>query len=566
MTRRSDRERFTARLRYALVVIAAVVCEWTAAGCVAQQTAAIASAHPLATAAGQSVLERGGNAFDAAVAVAAALAVVEPYSSGLGGGGFFLLHRAADGHQVMIDARETAPRGITEAHYVDPAGRPIAGATRRGGTAAAIPGMPAALAHLAERYARLPLATTLAPAIRLARDGFPVDIRYSRIVKLREAFLRSERNAAVFLANGSAPEPGHVLRQAALATTLERIARSGASGFYDGPVARALVDEVNRRGGAWSLGDLLSYNVVERAPLRFTYRGATVTSAPPPSAGGVALAQAMGMLEEHALERVGTSSTDHLIVEALRRAFRDRGRYLGDPDFAQVPVARLVSREYIRALGADIDPARATRSDALAGQARAGGSNTTHFSIVDTEGNRVAATLSINSIFGSGVIAASTGVVLNNEMDDFALNPDVANFYGLRSGAANLVAPGKRPLSGMTPTFVEDEKGVLVLGSAGGSRIASQVLLVALEYLRSPDVDLARLLALPRYHHQHLPDRVEIEPEGFPPEWRAAMEARGHSLATVRRLWGNMHVAFKSKRTGAASAATDPRGEGIAWY
>ena len=566
--KRGDDRRRVVGLRYALVVIATVVCGWSAAGCMAQQTAAIASAHPLATAAGLSVLERGGNAFDAAVAVAAALAVVEPYSSGIGGGGFFLLHRAADGHQVSVDARETAPAGITDAHYFDAEGRPIAGATTRGGTAAAIPGMAAGLAHVAERYGKVPLAVSLAPAIRLARDGFPVDPRYARVAKLRESYLQSGINTGVFLANGKAPEPGFLLRQTALAATLERIARFGAAGFYEGPVAQALVQTVNKAGGVWSAADLRGYRVIEREPVRFTYRGASITAAALPSAGGIALAQTLGMLERFTLDRIGVPETDHLVVEALRRAFHDRARYLADPDFVSVPVKRLVSRDYAQKRAGDIDSARATRSDALGEieTARLESHHTTHLSVADGEGNRVAATLTINLLFGAGIVPAGTGVLLNNEMDDFSLRPDVPNAFQLRGGIANRVEPRKRPLSSMTPTFVEDEKGVLILGAPGGSRIVSQVLLAILEYVRTPEVDLKRLVGMPRYHHQYWPDRVEIEPEGFSQDWRAAMAAKGHTIRPGNRAWGNMQAVFKAKRDGAAQAASDPRGEGVAGY
>jgi gamma-glutamyltranspeptidase/glutathione hydrolase len=289
-----------------------------------------------------------------------------------------------------------------------------------------------------------------------------------------------------------------------------------------------------------------------------------------PSAGGVALAQSLAILENFPVRRIGEPATDHLVTEALRRAFHDRGRYLADPAFAQIPVARLVSREYARRRSADIDPAHATRSDALdpveTATARAESHNTTHFSVIDREGNRVAATVTINLLFGSGIIPDGTGVLLNNEMDDFTLRPDVPNAFRLRGGAANRIEPGKRPLSSMTPTFVEDEKGVLVLGAPGGSRIISQVLLAILEYLRAPDVDLARLVAMPRYHHQYWPDRIEVEPEGFTPEWRAAMSAKGHTLETVNRRWGNMQAVFKARRGGVTQAASDPRGDGVAWY
>jgi gamma-glutamyltranspeptidase/glutathione hydrolase len=553
-------------------VVAVVFFAWCAwiHPALAQDTSAVASAHPLATAAGKAILERGGNAFDAAITLAAALAVVEPYSSGIGGGGFFLLHRESDRFQVMVDARETAPMGATRSHYFDAEGRPIRNATTRGGTAAGIPGLPAALVHLAKNYGRLPLSVTLAPAIRLAREGFPVDARFARIAQMREAFLKAGVNTDVFLDQGRAPKTGYVLRQGALAGTLERIALSGTAGFYEGAVARAMIESVNRAGGAWTAADLASYRVIEREPVRFRYRGALITAASLPSAGGVALAQSLAILENFPVQRIGMPATDHLVTEALRRAFHDRGRYLADPAFAQIPVARLVSREYARRRSADIDPAHATRSDALdpveTATARAESHNTTHFSVIDREGNRVAATVTINLLFGSGIIPDGTGVLLNNEMDDFTLRPDVPNAFRLRGGAANRIEPGKRPLSSMTPTFVEDEKGVLVLGAPGGSRIISQVLLAILEYLRAPDVDLARLVAMPRYHHQYWPDRIEVEPEGFTPEWRAAMSAKGHTLETVNRRWGNMQAVFKARRGGVTQAASDPRGDGVAWY
>jgi len=255
-------------------------------------------------------------------------------------------------------------------------------------------------------------------------------------------------------------------------------------------------------------------------------------------------------------------------VEALRRAFHDRARYLADPDFVPVPVSRLVSREYAQRRAGDIDRARATRSDALGEieTARLESHHTTHLSVADGEGNRVAATLTINLLFGAGIVPAGTGVLLNNEMDDFSLRPDVPNAFQLRGGIANRVEPRKRPLSSMTPTFVEDEKGVLILGAPGGSRIVSQVLLAILEYVRTPEVDLKRLVGMPRYHHQYWPDRVEIEPEGFSQDWRAAMAAKGHAIRPGNRAWGNMQAVFKAKRDGVAQAASDPRGSGVAGY
>jgi gamma-glutamyltranspeptidase/glutathione hydrolase len=338
------------------------------------------------------------------------------------------------------------------------------------------------------------------------------------------------------------------------------------AGFYDGPVARALVQTVNKAGGVWTAADLQRYRVIEREPIRFTYRGARVTTAALPSAGGVALAQTLTMLDQYRLGEIGEPATDHLVVEALRRAFHDRARYLGDPDFVSIPVARLISREYLKAQTPAIDPSRATPSDVLgaAEQPRADSRNTTHLSVVDRDGNRVAATVTINLLFGSGVAAA--GVLINNEMDDFSLRADVPNAFLLRGAQANAIAPGKRPLSSMTPTFVEDEKGVLVLGAPGGSRIVSQVLLAILDYVRSDEPQLERLVGSPRYHHQYWPDRVEIEPQGFSQAWRGDMAARGHKVEAAQRAWGNMQLVFKSKRGGAAHAASDPRGEGVAAY
>lgn len=550
------------------IVWAIVFVCWTGVG-LAQQTAAVATAHPLATAAGYDMLKRGGNAFDAAVAAAAALGVVEPYSSGLGGGGFWLVHRADDGHEVMVDARETAPAGAKPELYLDADGKPVPGATRRGGLAVAIPGAAAGLAHVAVRYGRLPLMESLAPAIRHAREGFRVDPRYAQIARLRERLLQSGAGTAErFLDRGHAPQPGYLLRQPELANTLEQLAREGAGAFYSGPIAQALVAAVNDSGGVWRLSDLEQYRVVERPPVRFRYRGATVTAAALPSAGGIALAQSLGMLERFAPGAPGDPRYAHFVVEALRRAFQDRARHLGDSDFSPVPVARLLNPRYIARQAATIDPDKATPSNALAGhdldldKSR----NTTHLSVIDGAGNRVAATLTINLLFGSGIVAGDTGVLLNNEMDDFTLGEDVPNAFLLHGARANAIGPRKRPLSSMTPVFVEDARGVLILGSPGGSRIISQVLLAILEHLHTPEVSLARLLALPRYHHQYWPDRVEIEPQGFTDRWRATLEGKGHALHVAKRRWGNMQLVFKSSETGLAEGASDPRGESVAWY
>lgn len=560
--------RFTTGTRAALLSLV-----FAFAGAVSAATghssAAIASAHPLATEAGYQVLREGGNAFDAAVAIGAALAVVEPYSSGLGGGGFWLLHRAADGYQVMIDARETAPAGVVPSMYLNADSTPVLGVTMQGGKAAGIPGMPAGMVHLAHQYGKLALAQLLKPAIALARNGFEVDPRYARVAKLRERFLVNGVNTArTFLTGRKAPQAGYLLRQPQLAATLELLARQGRDGFYRGRAAQALVVAANAAGGSWALSDLENYRAVERAPIKFSYHGATIVTAALPSAGGVILAQALNILEQFPLADTRDPATAHLVIEALRRGFQDSARYLGDSDFVNVPVAKLTSKFYARGRAATIDPSTATPDDApMMDTAVASEShNTTHYSVIDAEGNRVSATLSINSLFGAGVVAGDTGVLLNNEMDDFSLAPEVANYYRLRSGRANRIEPRKRPLSNMTPTFVEDVKGVLVLGAPGGSRIVSQVLLSVIDYVNQNEVDLKSMVAAPRYHHQYLPDIVEVEPAGFTKEWRVALEAKKHSVKIVGHNWGNMQAVFKSARDGSTQAASDPRGRDIGWY
>lgn len=533
------------------------------------QNAAIASAHPLATEAGYAILKKGGNAFDAAVAVAAALAVVEPYASGLGGGGFWLLHRAADGKQVMLDARETAPAQASAGMYLDEQDQVISKASLRGPKAAAIPGTPAALAHLSKHYGRLPLAVSLAPAIRYANAGVRVDARYIAMSQRFQSQLTGSARR-LFLDYGSVPQQGFVLRQKALAATMEAIARAGDEGFYQGKVAREIVYAVQAAGGIWVLDDLKNYRVIEREPVKFTYRSLQITATPLPSAGGLSLAQSLNILERLPFTLAEEDTKAHFVVEALRRTYQDRARYLGDADFVSVPTTRLLSREYAASRAAAIDNNHATPSAELVDEPAAinEGDNTTHFSIVDHEGNRVAATLSINTPFGCGFVAGETGVLLNNEMDDFSIAPGAPNAYRLQSFSGNEIAPGKRPLSSMSPTFVEDERGILILGTPGGSRIISTVLLAVLDYADQPQIDLQAMLRAPRYHHQYLPDRVEIEPEGFSQEWIAKLQARGHVVTKSGRRWGNMQAVYIDKRSGRAQAANDPRGQGggLGWY
>ena len=552
----------TSKLNRFFLVLALVAA--SALRAAAAQECGIASAHPLATKAGCEILGSGGNAFDAAVAVAAALAVVEPFASGIGGGGFFLLHRASDQFEVFVDARETAPSRATREFFVDENGKAKQKASLEGPTAAGIPGEPAALDWVAGRYGKLPLARSLAPAIRLAEHGFPADARYAWASALREALLKNNAEAArSFLDDGKAVAVGFVVIQPQLARTLRMLADEGAKSFYHGDFARKLARTVKSAGGLWELTDLESYRVIERAPVKFTYRGASITSAPLPSSGGLVLAQSLFILESVNMSSLSASDRAHFAVEAMRRGYHDRARYMGDPDFFAAPVAKLTSRDYAQRRGASIDPARATPSSELAQQAGAAdeGADTSHFSIIDAHGNRVAATLSVNGPFGSGFVAGDTGVLLNNHMDDFALAPGAPNLYRLVGGHANAVEPGKRPLSSMSPTFVEDERGVLVLGTPGGSRIISMVLEGILQYVDQPEIDIARLVATPRFHHQYLPDRIEIEPGSFSEGWIEALKTKGHAVEAGRRKWGNMQAVYFDRKTGRIESANDPRGQ-----
>lgn len=521
---------------------------------------AIASAHPLATQAGVEVLHAGGNAFDAAVAVTGALAVVEPYASGLGGGGFWLLHRVRDRRTVVVDGRETAPSAASPTMYSEGQAR----GSLDGALASAIPGVPAAIAHLATRYGYLPLQRSLKPAIRFARNGFLVTPRYREMAKQRlRALRRSRAAAAVFLKDGKPPPVRHRVVQPDLARVLEGLASRGVTDFYRGELAARLVNGVRAAGGVWTLADLAGYRIVERRPLVGNYRGVRITTIPPPSAGGTVLIESLNIIEGEDLSRFDRATRSHLIIEAWRRAYRDRALYLGDPAFTAIPLTRLLSKNYASTLRAGIQLDRAQASMDLDAQStKTESGNTTHFSIVDCEGNHVAATLSINYAFGSGFMVEGTGVLLNDEMDDFSISPGVPNAYGLIGGTANAVAPGKRPLSSMTPTFLERDKHVAILGTPGGSRIPSMVLLAALEFAAGRDP--GRWVSRPRFHHQYLPDEVQFEPYALTPAEQAGLRLRGHRLAGLAEPYGNMQAILLDWDTGSSTAASDSRGEGSA--
>jgi gamma-glutamyltranspeptidase / glutathione hydrolase len=524
---------------------------------------AIASAYPLASEAGREIMAHGGNAFDASVAVAAALAVVEPTSSGLGGGGFFLVHRATDGLETMIDAREKAPAAATRDMYLDSAGNPIARASLEGSLAAGIPGEPAAFDYLAHHFGKLPLKESLQPAIRLAREGFPLYARLQGAIRYkRDGLLHSPDAAKVFLtSSGEVPELGTLIKQPDLATTLEAIAERGAQGFYTGRVAQDLVNGVRAGGGIWTLADLAAYRVVERKPLVGSYHGARIVSASPPSSGGVALMDALNILSGFDLSRSQSATRKHLIVEAMQRAYRDRAVYLGDPDFVTMPLPQLISRDYAAGQRSSIRPDRAMPSDMLPGIETAQvGEDTTHFSVLDGDGNRVAATISINLFFGGGDMIPKTGVLLNDTMDDFSIKPGTPNAFGLVGNAENAIAGNKRPLSSMAPTFVETPKGLMVIGSPGGSYIISMVILGTLDYLDG--MGAQGIVTDPRYHHQYLPDVVEYEKGALTDDEITRLQAMGHKLEQGNRRWGNMEVITWEFATGKVEAASDPRGEG----
>ena len=521
--------------------------------------AAIASAHSLATEAGMEIIRAGGNAFDAAVAVSSTLSVVEPISSGLGGGGFFLLHDADSGRDVFVDARETAPASATPAAFLDEDGELDRDRATNGPWSAGIPGLPAALVHVAREYGELPLSTTLAPAIRIAREGFPVYERLERGYARRSQVMERYRGTReVFLADGDPPQVGEVLRQPDLARTLELIARDGADGFYRGEVGQALLASVAEEGGRWTAGELAGYEVREREPIEFEYRGWHVVTAPPPSSGGVALAQMLQILGGWDLAAMEEPDRIHLVVEAMRRAYRDRTIYLGDPDFVDMPLALLTDPAYAAGLRATIHPDRATPSDLLSGQpVPLEDDETTHFSIIDGDGNRVSATQTVNLLYGSGLVAPGTGVLLNNEMDDFALKPGTPNAFGVMGFEANAVEPGKRMLSSMTPSIIESDDKVAILGAPGGSRIITEVLVGILGY--DAGLDAQQVAALPRYHHQWMPDVVSAEPDALSPGTVKALEAMGHTVNAGEDTWGNLQTVAWDKRTGELSGGTDPR-------
>lgn len=537
-------------------------CSWNSAD--QRQPAAIATAHPLATEAAEKILAQGGNAFDAAVAISAALAVVEPYSSGIGGGGFWLLHREKDGFQTMLDGRETAPLKAHRDMYLDAEGKVIPGASMNGPLSAGIPGVVAALEQLSTQYGQLSLKQSLQPAIEYARTGFAVDEHYRRMAKFRLEALRASDDAAkIFLRNNEVPDVGVMIRQPDLANTLSVIAEQGAAGFYQGALAEKLLRAVQQHGGIWQQQDFDQYQVLQRKPLEGQFHDMKITSVAPPSSGGVAILQILNQLETLPFKNLTDADSVHYLIESMRRAYRDRAQFLGDSDFVEVPLKRLTSKQYAAGLAASIHPEKAMPSALLPGVVHENNSrDTTHFSVIDHQGNRVAATLSINYPFGSGFVAAGTGVLLNDEMDDFSAKPGVPNAYGLVGAEANAIEPGKRMLSSMTPTFLETPQRIAVIGSPGGSRIITMVLLGSLQFYAGEDAQT--IVNTPRLHHQYLPDRVFYEVDAFDQAMIEQLMDAGHELQQADNPWGNMQLVVWDRQAKRMTAAADKRGVGNA--
>ncbi len=517
-----------------------------------------------AAAIGADILRRGGNAIDAAVAVGYAEAVTNPCCGNLGGGGFLVAHLAKTGRDVFIDFRETAPAAATRTMYLDAAGQPIAGASLDSWRAVATPGTVLGLDAALSAYGAMDRATVMAPAIALARDGFALTPADAEIFQVFAARLKSDpATAKIFLRpDGSPLQPGDRLVQSDLAATLQAIADKGPDAFYRGPIAEKIDAAMRANGGVLTAADLADYRIGEDAPLACDYRGYHFVSAPPPSSGGATLCEILNVLEGYDLAALGfhSAASAHVMIEAMRHAFFDRNTELGDPAFVANPLERLLSKAYAARVRAAILADKATPSAELRpGVAPHEKSETTHYSIIDRDGDAVAVTYTINGAFGAGVVAPGTGFLLNDEMDDFTVKPGVANLFGLVQGEANSIAPGKRPLSSMAPTLIErDGRVVVALGSPGGSRIITTVLETAINLI---DYGMAPQEAVdaPRFHLQWLPDAVFAEPYAFSPDTQKLLEAMGYKIV-VQAPWSAAEVAVSAPLApaGAAPAAGIP--------
>jgi gamma-glutamyltranspeptidase/glutathione hydrolase len=542
--------------------------------------AMVTSVHELASRAGIEILHAGGNAVDAAVATGFALAVVHPQAGNLGGGGFLLL-RNANGKVHFIDFREKAPAAATENMYLDAQGNVIPESNQNssivGYRAVGVPGTVAGLVYAEKQYGKLSIAKVMAPAIKLARDGFALAYEDTQDLKDDEYLAQFPDSKRIFLRDGNYYQPGEILKQPELARTLERLAKDPDE-FYHGAMARELAAAIHKGGGLVTAEDLAGYEVKEREPIRGSYRGYDIISAPPPSSGGVALVEILNILEGFDLAKFGNRSADaiHLEAEAFRRAFYDRAEFMGDPDFAKVPVAQLIDKKYAAAWRDSIDLNHASVSKDLkrpsfselerVAQSRIPAirepGNTTHYSVVDAEGNAVAVTTTLNDSFGSRATATGLGFLLNDEMDDFTSKPGVPNNYGLVQGPANAVGPGKRPLSAMTPTIVlKDGKLFLVLGSPGGPTIITTVANVLIGVVDF-SLNIQEAVNAPRFHHQWLPDGILVE-DRLSPDTMNILRSKGHKLK-VEHFWGDGECIMIDPKTGERLAGSDGRNNGKA--
>ena len=528
----------------------------------------VASTSEIASRVGVEIMQRGGNAIDAAVAVGLALAVTWPAAGNIGGGGFMMIRRA-NGDTEIIDYRERAPLAATREMYLDKKGDVIKGASTVGYRAVGVPGTVAGLSLALERHGKLKWADVIEPARKLAADGFTMSHHLTRGLegteKLLTQFPDSKR---IFLRGGKFYQEGERFVQPELAETLTRLKEKGPREFYEGKTAHLIAEDMKANRGLITEKDLKDYQPTVRKPVKGTYRGYEIVTMPPPSSGGAALLEILNILEHYNLAEMGPGSSDaiHLLVEAQRRAFADRAEFMGDADFVKVPLEGLISKKYADELAKTIDPNHATPSEKVRAGSPAGyeSTQTTHFTVVDDEGNVVSNTYTLNGGFGSGATARGTGVLLNNEMDDFTSKPGVPNAYGLLQSENNAIAPRKRPLSAMTPTIVlKDGKLWFVIGSPGGPTIINTVLQVVVNVIDF-GMNIQQAIDAPRFHHQWMPDRIAFEPLGINRDTRSALEKKGHVFAEKPGNMGDAEGVMIDQKTGMRLGASDPRSGGVA--
>ena len=528
-----------------------------------QFKSAVVSSNAIATEVGEKILAEGGNAYDAATAISAMLSVVEPFASGLGGGAFWLIYDAKSNEYKVLDARETAPLQSHKNMYLDENGSIIKNISTLGPLSAGIPGIPAVLSYVNDKYGSKKLSTLLAPAYNAAINGFPVNERYLKGANYKKEWLKKYKETeAIFLDDGEVPKKGWILKQTDLSKTIKKIMKDGHDGFYKGSLAKKIVTSVQNNGGIWSEDDLNRYKVLEREPVRSTYKGISIIAPGLPSSGGLVLSNALNILAGYELDKFSLITQKHLIIEALRRAYYQRAIKMGDPDFMDESLEFLLTPSFAAKQRESINISYATDNQTLEfadppyqGQ----GNDTTHFAVIDKFGNRVAVTQSINFWFGSAFVPKGTGILLNNEMDDFSIKPGIENGYGLIGFDANAVEPGKRMLSSMTPTFLESDRGFVILGTPGGSRIISMILLAALEWIDGGDAK--SMVSLPRFHHQYHPDYVLYEKEAFKREEINELESMGHIFKKSNRQFGNMQIILLDHDNNEIEIASDPRGK-----